>query len=66
MNKKTFNQIDFKSLEHSHDDVYPQIGSKSISNLLSRFRQNRFRIDLTLFACVHMTAKPIGIGSKSI
>ena len=29
MNKKQFNP-NFKSLERSHDDLYPQIGSKRI------------------------------------
>ena len=38
-NKKHQTQIDFKSLERSHDDLYPS---------------NRFGIDLDIFACVHM------------
>ena len=41
-----------------------EIGSKSISNLLSnRFGKVGFGIDLKLFGCTH---KPIGIDSKSI
>ena len=43
MNKKQLNQIDFKSLERSHNYLYPQICSKLILNLLaSRFGPNRF------------------------
>ena len=52
MIKKQLN-TNFESLERSHDNLYPQIGSKSISKLLaSRFRPNRFHLnlDLTLFA----------------
>ena len=66
-NKNNKTQIDFNSLERTHDDLYPQIASKPIPYLLrSRFGPNRFGIDLGLFAYVHMAAKPIGIGSKSI
>ena len=43
------------------------ISFKSIPNLPSnRFGPNWFGINLGIFACVHMTAKSIGIGSKSI
>ena len=35
MYRKPLNQVDFKLLERSHDNLYPQIGSKPISNLLS-------------------------------
>ena len=54
-------------LERSHHDLYPQIGSKPITNLLaSRFGPNRFESNLRCFACIHMMAKLIEIGFKSI
>ena len=68
MNKKTIKPKSIsKSLEHTHGDLYPQIGSKLISNLLkSKFVPNQFGMDLSFFACIHIMTKSIGIGSKSI
>ena len=41
-------KIEFKSLKHSHKDLYLQIVSKPISNIVvkSRFGPNWFEIDL--------------------
>ena len=57
MNKNNLTQINFKSLERSHDDLHPQISSKPISNLLaSGFGPTWFVIDLTHFHCIHIKA----------
>ena len=52
--------MDFKWLERSHDDFYPQnrFGPKLLGI--------RFEINLGHFACIQITAKSVGIGFKSI
>ena len=64
--QKKMMQIQRRLSVHTDDNLFPQIGSKPISNILSsRFGPNRFVIDFILLACVHMTAKSTLIGFKS-